>query len=156
MEANAWSRSADLIQSLSGGNSTTRTTVPRLGGASCTGALHGSLEELLSAGIESVVQISVTPKVGIPRSVITWGDDASETITERPPASCPVTIRRIFLSGGLRVWLRAGVVFFICRIPIAICASVPMRRRLGASATAIEYSSDPQSSALKVSRRPLA
>src|SRR6266478_3348242 len=64
-------------------------------------------------------------------------------MTERPLASCPVTIRRIFFSRGLRVWLRAGVVFFICRIPIAICASVPMRRRLGASATAIEYSSDP-------------
>src|SRR5579872_5056302 len=71
IEANALSRSADLIQRLSGGNSTTRTTVPRLGGASWTGVLQGSLALRLSAGVESVFQISVTPKVGILCSVIT-------------------------------------------------------------------------------------
>src|SRR5262249_26077587 len=52
-------------QSWSGGNCTTRKTLPACGGATCIGSLHGSCSvlPLLSAGVENVFQKSVTAKI---------------------------------------------------------------------------------------------
>ena len=57
---------AFAAQSLSGGNCTTRNTLPEAGGATWIGSSHGSaaVASLLSAGVERVFQKSVTAKFG--------------------------------------------------------------------------------------------
>src|SRR5215467_4346260 len=87
---------AFAAQSLSGGNCTTRKTLPPSGGATCMGSWHGSCSvlSLLSAGVDDVFQKSVTAKFGLSMIGMMCGDVASERIIDRPFASCPVTTRR--------------------------------------------------------------
>src|SRR5262245_5489745 len=84
-------------QSLSGGNCTTRKTVPPCGGATWMGSVQGSWSvlPLLSAGEEDVFQKSVTAKFGWSMIGMMCGDVASDMMIDCPLASWPVTTRRI-------------------------------------------------------------
>src|SRR5262245_42152660 len=83
-------------QSWSGGNCTTRNTLPPCGGATWMGSVQGSCSVLspLSAGVESVFQKSVTAKFGCSMIGMMCGDVASDMMIDWPLASWPVTTRR--------------------------------------------------------------
>src|SRR5690606_39814381 len=82
IEAKAWSRFHLPTYSLSGGNCTTLNTEPEGGGAGLIWAEHGSALPSLLAGVRSVFQMSVTPKLDTPASAVECGDGAWEMMTD--------------------------------------------------------------------------
>src|SRR5215831_4000242 len=94
---------AFAAQSRSGGNCTTRKTLPDAGGATWIGVAQGSrcVAAVLSAGVANVFQKSVTAKLGCSMIGITCGEVSSDRMIERPSPSCPVMMRRKRLTSGL-------------------------------------------------------